>query len=102
MIVTPSAASKVTLWVARMSSSGAAVGPGAKADSTGVTLKCLLIGDGSFDGREVAVGAAVGAGAQASKMSKKDEIKHKVKRNLYMVTPQQKSGPLWISSHNIA
>jgi hypothetical protein len=75
-----------------MSSSGAAVGPGAKADSTGVTRKGSLAGVGSFDGREVAVGAAVGAEAQAFMVSVKDEIKNKERRNLFMVTPKRKSG----------
>ena len=68
-----------------MSSSGAAVGfPGAKADSTGVTARGLLVGEGSFNGAEVDVGTTVRAGAQAFKMSIKDRIKHKVKEDFFI------------------
>jgi hypothetical protein len=66
------------------SSSGRAVEfPGAKADSTGVTMRVSMVGDGSCTGTEVAVGAAVGA-AQAFKMSINDKIIYKAKWNFFI------------------
>jgi hypothetical protein len=77
------------------------VDPGAKADSTGVTAKCSIVGDGSFVGREVAVGTTAGAEAHAFKRSEENKIKSKLKRNFFMAIPQRKPGALWIILQNI-
>jgi hypothetical protein len=69
-----------------MSSSGAAVDPGAKADSTGVAviLGASLVADGSCNGTGVPVGGTMGAGVQASRMSRKDKFKEAAKSSLFM------------------
>jgi len=68
-----------------MSSSGAAVGfPGAKADWTGVTRRGSLVGEGSRNGTGLDVGTASGAEVQAYKISKKDELKHKMKGDFFI------------------
>jgi hypothetical protein len=71
-----------------MSSRGAAVGPAAKADSTGVTERGLLVGDGSCNGAEVTVGLPFGAEEQAFRIGTRVEIRNKANRIFFIWVPQ--------------
>jgi hypothetical protein len=68
-----------------MSSVGAAVGfSGAKADSSGVTATATCVGDGSWLGTEVVVGASSGT-AQALRSRIKGR---RAEWSFFMMTPQ--------------
>ena len=68
-----------------MSSSGAAVGfPGANADSTGVTMRASVVGDGSGDEIRVVVWVAEGALLQAAMININDEFNQSMKKCLFI------------------
>jgi hypothetical protein len=78
----------ITVWAARVSSSGTAVEfPSAEAEATGVTGRDPLVGDGSCEGTEGEVGTVMAA-LQAFKTNIREEVDHKAKERFFMGTPE--------------